>query len=137
MPVFVSPHYYFPHDHKWEFGGTLEQKLHEIGMFDRPGPLEMQGFPGSGADWLEQSPWSSPVQRPCHPDGGASLAPRHRTPSAFAVLRTSSSSCPTTSRACGSRAQSTMTSPRWTTHGPSSPASRSAPGASGKGSSDR
>jgi nicotinamidase-related amidase len=53
-PVFVSPHYYFPHDHRWEFGGTLEQKMHEIGMFDRPGPLEMQGFTGSGADWLEQ-----------------------------------------------------------------------------------
>jgi nicotinamidase-related amidase len=53
-PVFVSPHYYFPHDHKWEFGGTLEQKMHEIGMFDRPGPLQLQGFTGSGADWLEQ-----------------------------------------------------------------------------------
>jgi nicotinamidase-related amidase len=54
VPVFVSPHYYFPHDHRWEFGGTLEQKMHEIGMFDRPGPLELQGFTGSGADWLEQ-----------------------------------------------------------------------------------
>jgi nicotinamidase-related amidase len=54
MPVFVSPHYYFPHDHKWEFGGTLEQKMHEIGMFDRPGPLQTQGLSGSGADWLEQ-----------------------------------------------------------------------------------
>jgi nicotinamidase-related amidase len=54
MPVFVSPHYYFPHDHKWEFGGTLEHKMHEIGMFDRPGPLETQGLAGSGADWLEQ-----------------------------------------------------------------------------------
>jgi nicotinamidase-related amidase len=53
-PVFVSPHYYFPHDHKWEFGGTLEQKMHQIGMFDRPGPLQLQGFSGSGADWLEQ-----------------------------------------------------------------------------------
>lgn len=53
-PVFVSPHYYFPHDHQWEFGGTLEQKMHEIGMFDRPGPLQLQGFTGSGADWLEQ-----------------------------------------------------------------------------------
>jgi nicotinamidase-related amidase len=52
--VFVSPHYYFPHDHRWQFGGTLEQKMHAIGMFDRPGPLEMQGFTGSGADWLEQ-----------------------------------------------------------------------------------
>ena len=54
VPVFVSPHYYFPHDHQWQFGGTLEQKMHEIGMFDRPGPLDLQGFTGSGADWLEQ-----------------------------------------------------------------------------------
>jgi nicotinamidase-related amidase len=54
VPVFVSPHYYFPHDHRWDFGGTLEQKMHEIGMFDRPGPLDLQGFTGSGADWLEQ-----------------------------------------------------------------------------------
>lgn len=53
-PVFVSPHYYFPHDHRWEFGGTLERKMHEIGMFDRPGPLQVDGLAGSGADWLEQ-----------------------------------------------------------------------------------
>lgn len=52
--VFISPHYYFPHDHQWEFGGTLEQKMHEIGMFDRPGPLDLEGFEGSGADWLDQ-----------------------------------------------------------------------------------
>uniref|UniRef100_UPI000568D055 isochorismatase family protein n=1 Tax=Arthrobacter sp. H14 TaxID=1312959 RepID=UPI000568D055 len=52
--VFISPHYYFPHDHQWEFGGTLEHKMHEIGMFDRPGPLNLEGFEGSGADWLAQ-----------------------------------------------------------------------------------
>ncbi|MBG6218925.1 nicotinamidase-related amidase [Arthrobacter sp. CAN_A6] len=52
--VFISPHYYFPQDHQWEFGGTLEKKMHEIGMFDRPGPLSLEGFEGSGADWLEQ-----------------------------------------------------------------------------------
>ncbi|WP_442853317.1 hypothetical protein, partial [Arthrobacter sp. H14] len=52
--VFISPHYYFPHDHQWEFGGTLEHKMHEIGMFDRPGPLNLEGFEDSGADWLDQ-----------------------------------------------------------------------------------
>jgi nicotinamidase-related amidase len=52
--VFVSPHYYYPHDQRWEFGGTLEQKMHEIGMFDRRGPLYLEGFSGSGADWLAQ-----------------------------------------------------------------------------------
>lgn len=53
-PVFVSPHYYYPADHRWEFGGTIEQKMHEIGMFDRPDPLSLEGFTGSGADWLER-----------------------------------------------------------------------------------
>ena len=53
LPLFVSPHYYYPHDHKWEKGGALEKVMHSIGMFDRPGPLDVQGFEGSGADWLE------------------------------------------------------------------------------------
>jgi nicotinamidase-related amidase len=51
MPVFVSPHYYYPHDHKWEFGGALEKMMHAVGMFDRPGALTTNGFDGSGADW--------------------------------------------------------------------------------------
>lgn len=54
MPVFVSPHYYFPHDHKWKFEGTLEKLMHKIGMFDREGTLSVEGFEGSGADWLAQ-----------------------------------------------------------------------------------
>lgn len=54
MPVFVSPHYYFEHDHKWKFEGALEQLMHSIGMFDRSHTLTTEGFEGSGADWLEQ-----------------------------------------------------------------------------------
>jgi nicotinamidase-related amidase len=54
MPVFVSPHYYFEHDHRWQFEGTLETLMHAIGMFDRPHALTLEGFEGSGADWLEQ-----------------------------------------------------------------------------------
>ncbi len=53
MPLFVSPHYYFEHDHQWHFEGTLETLMHSIGMFDRPSALDMTGFEGSGADWLE------------------------------------------------------------------------------------
>jgi nicotinamidase-related amidase len=34
VPVFVSPHYYYPHDHRWKFGGALEGLMHNIGMFD-------------------------------------------------------------------------------------------------------
>ena len=54
MPIFVSPHYYFPTDHKWQHEGTLEVVMHSIMMFDRKGPLTVQGFDGSGADWLDR-----------------------------------------------------------------------------------
>lgn len=54
MPMFISPHYYFPHDHKWQFEGALEVLMHGIGMFDRAGQLDLTGFDGSGADWLER-----------------------------------------------------------------------------------
>ncbi len=52
IPVFVSPHYYYPTDHGWHFEGTLETVMHSIGMFDRAGPLDVSGFDNSGADWL-------------------------------------------------------------------------------------
>lgn len=52
LRVFVSPHYYFPTDHGWRFEGALEQLMHEIEMFDRSGALSVDGFEGSGADWL-------------------------------------------------------------------------------------
>ena len=50
--TFVSPHYYYPTDHGWKFGGTVETMMHDINMFDRSGPLDLEGFEGSGADWL-------------------------------------------------------------------------------------
>ena len=51
--LFISPHYYYPTDRGWQFGGTVEQMMHQINMFDRDGALSLTGFPGSGADWLE------------------------------------------------------------------------------------
>ena len=54
LPVFVSPHYYYPHDHQWRFEGALERLMHDINMFDRPGALDLEGFENSGADWLER-----------------------------------------------------------------------------------
>ncbi len=53
IPVFISPHYYYPQDHQWEFGGALEKMMHAVGMFDRQGALTTDGFTGSGADWHE------------------------------------------------------------------------------------
>jgi hypothetical protein len=55
MPVFISPHYYFPTDHSWQFEGALEALMHAISMFDREGALTTEGFEGSGADWLEDN----------------------------------------------------------------------------------
>ena len=54
LPVFISPHYYYPTDHGWKFEGALERLMHDIGMFDRKGALNLEGFNGSGADWLER-----------------------------------------------------------------------------------
>ncbi len=52
-PLFISPHYYYPHDHQWDFGGALEKMMHAVGMFDREAQLTDSGLPGSGADWHE------------------------------------------------------------------------------------
>jgi biuret amidohydrolase len=52
IPVFVSPHYYYPTDHGWRFEGAIEKLMHSIGMFDRSGALSVKEFQGSGADWL-------------------------------------------------------------------------------------
>jgi len=54
VPVFVSPHYYYPTDKGWEFGGAVETMMHGVNMFGRDGALSLEGFKGSGADWLEQ-----------------------------------------------------------------------------------
>lgn len=53
ITVAVSPHYYYPHDHQWTFGGPLEKMMHGIGMFDRENPLA--ALPrNTGADFMPQ-----------------------------------------------------------------------------------
>jgi nicotinamidase-related amidase len=54
LTVAVSPHYYYPVDHRWHFGGPLEKVMHGINMFARKGPLTLDAFEGSGADFLEE-----------------------------------------------------------------------------------
>lgn len=54
LPTFVSPHYYFPHDHEWEFMAPGENFMHKTGMFSRKGVYTMEGFEGSGADFVER-----------------------------------------------------------------------------------
>lgn len=69
--VFISPHYYYPTDDSWKFGGTLEKMMHEIKMFERSGPLSLEGFAGSGADWLER-------YKPFIEDGKTVVASPHK-----------------------------------------------------------
>jgi nicotinamidase-related amidase len=71
MHVFISPHYYFPTDHGWQFGGAIETMMHAINMFDRKGALTTEGLKGSGADWLE-------VYKPLIEDGKTVVASPHK-----------------------------------------------------------
>jgi pimeloyl-ACP methyl ester carboxylesterase len=52
--VFISPHYLYPTDQAWQYGGAVEKMMLEGKEFWRPGPLSLTGFSGSGADWLER-----------------------------------------------------------------------------------
>lgn len=55
MKIFVSPHYYYPHDHRWVTPVTpLEDLAHRIGLLDRRGPLTLEGFHASGADFPDR-----------------------------------------------------------------------------------
>ena len=52
--VFISPHYFYPTDKGWKFNGPLETDEAASGLFARRGKLNLDGFVGSGADWLER-----------------------------------------------------------------------------------
>ncbi|WP_435010208.1 cysteine hydrolase [Tundrisphaera lichenicola] len=52
--VFVSPHYLYPFDQAWLFGGAVERMMLDGKEFYRPNPLNLDGFSGSGADWLDR-----------------------------------------------------------------------------------
>src|SRR5262249_15007963 len=55
FPVFLSPHYYYPTDRKWvAAGGAVEVLMEQLGAASRKGPLTLDGFAGSGADWPER-----------------------------------------------------------------------------------
>ena len=54
-PVVLSPHYYYPTDRKWVAPlGTTEALMKQLGAASRNGPLTLDGFAGSGADWPER-----------------------------------------------------------------------------------
>jgi nicotinamidase-related amidase len=53
-PVVISPHYFYPTDETWQFNGPLEAEEFRTSTFHRTGPLTLEGFTGSGADWLDE-----------------------------------------------------------------------------------
>lgn len=54
IELIISPHYYYPFDHRWDFAATGETLMHKLRMFDRRDPLSLNGFDGSGADWMPE-----------------------------------------------------------------------------------
>jgi nicotinamidase-related amidase len=52
--VFISPHYFYPTDSGWKFNGPLETEEFRTHSFARRGPLTLEGFANSGADWLDR-----------------------------------------------------------------------------------
>lgn len=52
--VFISPHYLYPADQAWMFGGPVEMMMLNGKEFSRQDPLSLDGFANSGSDWLEQ-----------------------------------------------------------------------------------
>ena len=71
IPVFISPHYYFPTDKGWQFGGAVETMMHSVNMFGRQGQLTLNGFSGSGADFLAR-------YKPFIEDGKTVVASPHK-----------------------------------------------------------
>lgn len=54
FPVFMSPHYFFPHDHHGHHGRTHLSPMEDLalngGVVARPSVLSFEGVQGSGAD---------------------------------------------------------------------------------------
>src|SRR5262245_18083614 len=55
LTVLISPHYYYPTDHQWRApGSATELLMDQLPVFQRKGPLTLEGFAGTGADFPEQ-----------------------------------------------------------------------------------
>lgn len=52
--VVISPHYFYPTDDGWTHNGPLETVEFQTHTFARRGPLTLDGFRDSGADWVER-----------------------------------------------------------------------------------
>lgn len=68
--VFISPHYYYPHDDEWEFFTAGEKMMHGMKMFQRRGPSEAVDR-GTGADFCD-------IFKPYIEDGKTVIASPHK-----------------------------------------------------------
>ena len=72
LPVLISPHYYYPTDRQWTApGSATEELMREISVFQRRGPLTLDGFEGSGADFPDRF-------KPYIHDGGTVITSPHK-----------------------------------------------------------
>ena len=69
--VFISPHYFYPTDDRWQINGPLEADEFRTRTFARSGPLNLTGFENSGADWLDRF-------KPYIEDGKTIIASPHK-----------------------------------------------------------
>jgi nicotinamidase-related amidase len=70
--VFISPHYFYPTDASWKIAGAVKPDESTLHSFARRGALTLEGFTGSGADWLERF-------KPYIEDGQTIVAGPHKT----------------------------------------------------------
>jgi nicotinamidase-related amidase len=71
LHVMISPHYFYPTDHTWRIAGPLEAFELQTRTFARAGPLTLEKFAESGADWF-------PRLKPFIEDGKTVVASPHK-----------------------------------------------------------
>ena len=54
IPVFISPHFIYKHDHKWDAKGAMIEFAHGANLFMKEDPIDDANFKNSGADFLER-----------------------------------------------------------------------------------
>ena len=69
MPVFISPHFYFPHDKGWKHRGVIQAALSKLDPFAVAGTTDFGAFAGSGADFYD------PLKRYIEADGTVVTSP--------------------------------------------------------------
>jgi nicotinamidase-related amidase len=54
LTIAISPHYYYPTDYQWQTASPLERVMDDMCLSERSGPMALEGFDGSGADFMPQ-----------------------------------------------------------------------------------